>query len=580
MRLCENKIDFFKIFFIFYFFSLLFTNPVSAQKRDVLERVLSEKSIVSLKKEVENIDKDSLSLRTLYQKMIVEKALEEKNYEELLLSYLKLIALERIKGNYEEGESYAELAISFFNRSDNDSLKMKIWRTKGAVLFEQAKYEKALLSFVNAKEIAQKINDDYYSLIVDMNIGLVKLQINESGLEEGLNMFLKILSVLDEIGESNFSAENKDFYIKTLVAISKVYLELKNYDAAMHYHKLGLEKSIEFKNTKVEILLLGGIGRIYGEKGEYEKAIETLDKAIKRLDESEKYKEVFSFIYLLKGTNFFKMKMYEKAIDNLLQSEENINATGIDNLDLQERYPLLARSYQALGDYEKSYEYFSKYEDLDKVNDQKRLNLINHVSEKYDLEGLKKELKTLESEKIKKEYNYKWIIGVLTLLLLTTLMIVMIFRKNQRIYKQQFEALLTKSNKKEVAFKTDLVSDEKAKEILDKLIKFEEQKNYLNQNCTLNEVAKKLKTNTSYLSMVINKYKGKSFSVYLSELRINNAVDRLTNDKKFRSYSIKSIAEETGFNRAESFSKAFKNNTGIYPSYFIKNIDKQNVRSL
>ncbi len=269
------------------------------------------------------------------------------------------------------------------------------------------------------------------------------------------------------------------------------------------------------------------------------------------------------------------MKLYKKSIDNLLKAEKNINETGIDNLDLQERYPLLARSYQALGDYENSYNYFNKYVNLDKNNDQKRLSLSNSVFEKYDMNGLKKELEILQSEKSREEYNYKWMIALLIILLIITSVTIIGIRKKQQIYKKQFEVLMTKPNHKEKVLKVDLVSDDKAKEILEKLIRFENQKNYLNQKCTLNEVAKKLKTNTSYLSMVINKYKDKSFSTYLSDLRINNAVSRLSEDKKFCSYSIKSIAKESGFNRAESFSKAFKNTTGIYPSYFIKELEKR-----
>jgi AraC-like DNA-binding protein len=88
-------------------------------------------------------------------------------------------------------------------------------------------------------------------------------------------------------------------------------------------------------------------------------------------------------------------------------------------------------------------------------------------------------------------------------------------------------------------------------------------------------VAKRFNTNSSYLSKVVNLKKDKNFSQYISELRIAYAVDKLKNNPRFRKYTIKAIAEEVGFGNAQSFSKAFYSRTGIQPSYFIRNLNKQ-----
>lgn len=79
------------------------------------------------------------------------------------------------------------------------------------------------------------------------------------------------------------------------------------------------------------------------------------------------------------------------------------------------------------------------------------------------------------------------------------------------------------------------------------------------------------------MSKLVNAHKGKSFTAYITDLRVNYAIRRLKEDKKFRSYTIDSIARDIGFNRSESFSRAFKNKTGLYPSYYIKRLDSQNV---
>jgi len=87
-------------------------------------------------------------------------------------------------------------------------------------------------------------------------------------------------------------------------------------------------------------------------------------------------------------------------------------------------------------------------------------------------------------------------------------------------------------------------------------------------------MAKKLKTNTSYLSKIINNHLDKSFSIYINELRINYAILELKNNKRLRQYSVKAIAEDMGYKNADAFSRYFRAATGISPSVYIKKIDK------
>ena len=126
-------------------------------------------------------------------------------------------------------------------------------------------------------------------------------------------------------------------------------------------------------------------------------------------------------------------------------------------------------------------------------------------------------------------------------------------------------------SKKETVIPTKIINT-----ILKLLLAFERNHEYIQNGITLSSLAKKFKTNTKYLSQIINQHKEKSFNNYINELRINYAVEKLKTDLKFRKYSINGIAEEVGFNTSESFSKAFYKNTGIKPSYFIKELEKSN----
>jgi AraC-like DNA-binding protein len=50
------------------------------------------------------------------------------------------------------------------------------------------------------------------------------------------------------------------------------------------------------------------------------------------------------------------------------------------------------------------------------------------------------------------------------------------------------------------------------------------------------------------------------------------ALKELKNNATFLKYSIKAIAQECGYTNATSFSRVFYRHTGIYPSFYIKQL--------
>jgi YesN/AraC family two-component response regulator len=119
------------------------------------------------------------------------------------------------------------------------------------------------------------------------------------------------------------------------------------------------------------------------------------------------------------------------------------------------------------------------------------------------------------------------------------------------------------------------ISQEVIADILERLERFESTNKYLQQQISLHSLAKQLKTNPNYLSRVINLKRGKNFSQYLNDLRIDYAIEALRINTTFRKYSIKAIAAECGYKNATSFSRAFYRHTGFYPSFYLKQLEKE-----
>ena len=106
--------------------------------------------------------------------------------------------------------------------------------------------------------------------------------------------------------------------------------------------------------------------------------------------------------------------------------------------------------------------------------------------------------------------------------------------------------------------------------LLQRLQDFEKTTDYIRPDISLQNLAKKLDTNTKYLSEIINKHKQKNFNTYINELRINYITDKLKENTVYRNYQIKFLAEESGFSTHSAFAAAFKAVNGLSPAHYIQ----------
>ncbi len=111
--------------------------------------------------------------------------------------------------------------------------------------------------------------------------------------------------------------------------------------------------------------------------------------------------------------------------------------------------------------------------------------------------------------------------------------------------------------------------------ILDDLERLISEKFFLMPGATLYNISKKLNTNTTYLSKIINDYKGKNYSEFLNELRINEAILQISEEDILKKFTLEGFAHELGFKSKSSFNSAFKKYTGFTPSEFITSAKKK-----
>jgi AraC-like DNA-binding protein len=155
------------------------------------------------------------------------------------------------------------------------------------------------------------------------------------------------------------------------------------------------------------------------------------------------------------------------------------------------------------------------------------------------------------------------------------------FEKVMNQFTETNENTITVTRAKEITIGISTIEDigilqELVDDIIVKLDLFENANGYLESNISVQTLSRTFETNSKYLSKIVNVYKGKSFIQYINDLRIEHAIMTLKKDDKLTKYIIQALAQEFGFNSAESFSAAFYKKTEIKPTYFIKELTKLN----
>lgn len=99
------------------------------------------------------------------------------------------------------------------------------------------------------------------------------------------------------------------------------------------------------------------------------------------------------------------------------------------------------------------------------------------------------------------------------------------------------------------------------------------EKLYLNSELSLTQLSQKLNVPPVHVSQVLNENMETSFYDLINQLRIDES-KRLLELSLVDKKSVLEIAFESGFNNKTSFNNAFKKYTGITPSVFKKNLQK------
>ncbi|MGH1386508.1 helix-turn-helix domain-containing protein [Kordia sp.] len=507
-----------------------------------------------------------------------DKARGQKDTLYIAKSYYFKYRTYRKAKAYSEAHSAIDKAILLAKSSKKDSLLGSFFHAKGATFYMQSNFKAALDYYLKAYDIMRTKSSISKLLTLKFNIAVMKLRVGKT--QEASLQFYKIIHSYDSLlsTKPNSYALKKNFIIM-LNNTAKARTDLAMYEHAIELYSRSLLLNETINYLPAKCIAIGGKGNVYTAEKKYEKAIEKLNEALAISTKDKESDLVTPYLLLDKGKCLFGLKKYKEALENFVEIDRIIQTKKLNFPNLDEAYQFLGKTYVQLGNHEKATEVYDQYIKRKKLNDEKRFELYQTIFEGYDLKNVEyRAEKAAKESNLFKSYFTQAILAII-LLIISAIAFFMYYRNKQKQKFTKFHALIKELKTTEVkdveTVPTGYVlSDEKASKILNNLEVLETKLFFLDKKYNLSTLAKKCNTNSSYLSQVINKYKEKTFSEYMTDMRITYVLNALKNDKKLRSYTIQSIAEEIGFKKSESFAKAFKKRTGFNPSYYIKNLDK------
>lgn len=526
----------------------------------------------------DSIPSTSLHIARAY----VTKAKLENNLKELQEGYILITYL----SDYTTAIKYCDSTLTIARQTDDKEVLAKTNFIKGGYHFTNRNFKEALDCYLIADKLAYAVEGEQFRYFIKYSIGTLKVRLSKHN--EAKEIFKECTEYLEN---KKATKPYNYFYLSSIHALSNAYRRLDLIDSSSFINTKGYKVALIYKdsNSLSHFIVNEGINQL--ENKNYQVALDSMEKGVKYFERMESGPNlIVSYFYIGRAYDesgdMVKGIQYYKKVDSLFKITNDLKP------ETREAYDRMIAYYRKENNKEKLLETIESLLKVDSILNSNYRYLNDNIIKKYDTPQLLTEKEELIASLNKgKKSMSRWLDGAVVLLILSGIAIFYYFKK-QNEYKKRFKELLqdkkvtakpvtanSKASNTLTADRKNLesigISEELVHEIQSKLNSFVENNGFLDNSITLNSLSKELNTNSKYLSKLINHYEEKNFSKYINDLRIDYTVEKLQTDRMFRNYAIKAIADEVGFNNTESFSKAFYKKTGIYPSFFIKQLDKE-----
>jgi len=512
-------------------------------------------------------DSDNIENQQDYAKGYLQKAKQNHDSTNIIVGYEIIAALS--SGN--EKIKYLDSIINKTVTSPNDFYPGNAYLNKAREFYTMRKFRRALDNYLIAYNFAKQYPNEQILFESRYGLGILKSRIG--AYIETIDIQKENLVYFNK--KDDFAS--KDKFKNTLFSIATAYSKLEVLDSAIYYNNKGLSLSIEDNDELLRNMFILNEGVIKLQQGRYNEALRNLTNGTEGVSKlGEIPNTIVGYYYM--GKVYMKLNDEKQGIKYLTKVDSLFQVTQDIHPEVREAYNLLTEYYKGLNDKENQLKYLNSLISVDSILNDYKIYLVDGINKNYDTPELLERKETLIDELNKEKVNLYLILAAV---LIIFGVVISRYIQVQKKYRRKFKDLVAEGAPlpiKQTSASSDKIDIplEIMNNVLINLSEFEEKKGFVDSSITLSSLAKSFKTNSNYLSKIINHDKGKNFASYLNELRVDYAVKELKSNPTFRKFTINAIAHEVGFKSSETFSRTFKSKTGIYPSYFIKKLDLVN----
>ncbi|WP_432221803.1 helix-turn-helix domain-containing protein [Flavobacterium sp. TMP13] len=506
---------------------------------------------------------------SVYLYAYLNRAKNEQNWKELVNGYQNIL--------HESPDylriTYADSMVYSAKNSKKNDLIGYAYLSKGIVYYGRNELQIALDNYIVANSYISKTDDDYLIYKVKYNIAIIKTYLGFY--DEAISLFKECITY--------FKDNSTRPYLNSLHSLGLCYNRIGNYGLCSQTNKLGLLEGIRLQNREMDFYFIESEGVNQYFLDNYNSAIKNLEKVLPIMVKNKDYaSEAIANFYI--GKSYWKLNKHEKSIRYFKKVDQIFTKKKYSNPELREVYELMIKFYKSQNNLEGQLYCIDQLIQVDQLLKDRFTYLLTKIHKEYDTNSLLFEKDKINTQLLQEKENVQYSIILVLLLLLFSVYLTYRHFKNRKVYKKNFSELMLQLNL-EVDLKTKIksgreqiedISPETANNILKQLERFESEQKFLLENLTLSKLAVQFNSNPRYLSVIISHYRGKTFSTYINDLKIDFLIQVLKTNKKVREYTNGALAEEVGFSTTQRFTRAFYSRTQMPILYFIEQIKKNN----
>ena len=552
----------------------------------VLSKDKVPSSYEGLRAAYENLSEND-SRAFVYINPYIKKAKQEQKYPELFQAYRDAVFYSTTA---EKKIKYADSCLDAAYKSGSDDRVSTAYILRGSVYYaKMKKYKPALDEYLMAYKYSKNTGDYYLKNKVSYHLGVVKNYLGYN--EEALELFKECVAYF-EIQSNNSKIHkfqifnNTKGYLNSIHQMIVCYRNLKEYDRADSLTEIGLAKTYNNPDLAQERgYFLKSKGILQYKSGKYQPAIAYLTQSLPLIKEDFAWKSV-DYFYI--GKSYLALKNEPEAITNFKKIDSIFTKHDFILPELRENYEILINYYKSKKDAKQQLFYTTQLLKADSIISRDFAYLSPKVHREYDTNALLEEKGRLE------QVNIWGGVFLLALAILATVLFATLKKRHRneknilakyrileeklrtRNYIPKPEQPVTQTPPAESSDdKKTQITDIIKRDLLQKLKRFEEKKQFTQRGLTIQKLAVQMETNSNYLSHVINEHKGMNFNKYLGELRIRYITQLLFEKNIYLNYTIDTLAKECGIASRQNFSDLFFEINGIRPTDFIRKRKKE-----